>query len=69
MIVLGFVLLGAGLVVGLLLALADPVLLSRINGEHAEGGSGRHIQVPARDADVIPLASRAGGDRKKPQAA
>ncbi|MEU7746996.1 hypothetical protein [Nonomuraea sp. NPDC049158] len=54
---------------GLLLALADPVLLSRINGEHAEGGSGRHIQVPARDADVIPLATRAGGDRKKPRAA
>ena len=48
MVLIGFVLLGVGLVVGLLLALADPVLLSRINGEDAEGGSGRHIKVPAR---------------------
>ncbi|WP_162795740.1 hypothetical protein [Nonomuraea lactucae] len=46
MVVIGFTVLGVGLVVGLLLALADPVLLSRVNGEHAEGGSGRHVEVP-----------------------
>ncbi|MDF2709245.1 MAG: hypothetical protein K0R62_4897, partial [Nonomuraea muscovyensis] len=46
MVVIGFTLLGVGLVVGLLLALADPVLLSRINGEPAQGGSGRHIEAP-----------------------
>jgi hypothetical protein len=32
MVVMGFVLLGVGLVVGVLLALADPVLLSRTRG-------------------------------------
>ncbi|TMR97613.1 hypothetical protein [Nonomuraea basaltis] len=66
MVVIGFVLLGLGLVVGVLLALADPVLLSRINGEHAEGGSGRHI-----DADVVRLAPLSGGgeDRHAPKAA
>ncbi|MFI7444384.1 hypothetical protein [Nonomuraea indica] len=46
MVVIGFTLLGVGLVVGLLLALADPVLLSRINGEPAEGASGRRIDAP-----------------------
>ncbi|WP_153264942.1 hypothetical protein [Nonomuraea phyllanthi] len=35
MVVIGFVLLGLGLVVGVLLALADPVLLSRVNGDPA----------------------------------
>lgn len=69
MVLIGFVLLGVGLVVGLLLALADPVLLSRINGEDAEGGSGRHIKVPAPNADVVRLTPRVGGDRHEPQAA
>jgi hypothetical protein len=65
MVAIGFALLGIGLVVGVLLALADPVLLSRINGEPAEGGSGRFIH-----ADVVPLAPRSGGgDRKEPKAA
>ncbi|WP_327089389.1 hypothetical protein OIE66_01830 [Nonomuraea sp. NBC_01738] len=55
MVIIGFALLGVGLVVGVLLALADPVLLSRINGEPAEGASGRHI-----GAEVVPLPKRAG---------
>jgi hypothetical protein len=67
MVLIGFVLLGVGLVVGVLLALADPVLLSRINGEEAEGGSGRHIQVPA--SEVVRLPPRTGDDRREPQAA
>ncbi|MFD1940472.1 MULTISPECIES: hypothetical protein [Nonomuraea] len=54
MVVIGFVMLFLGLVVVLLLALADPVLLSRINGEPAEGGSGRHL-----GADVVRLPRRA----------
>ncbi|MGW0804197.1 hypothetical protein [Nonomuraea sp. NPDC002799] len=58
MVVIGFAVLGVGLVVGVLLAVADPVLLSRINGEHAEGGSGRFI-----DADVLRLPSRPGETR------
>ncbi|MEV0230037.1 hypothetical protein [Nonomuraea sp. NPDC050786] len=53
MMVIGFVLLGVGLLVGVLLALADPVLLSRINGEAAEGGSGRFVE-----ADVVRLGRR-----------
>ncbi|MEV4014784.1 hypothetical protein AB0J35_30210 [Nonomuraea angiospora] len=53
MVAIGFVLLGVGLLVGVLLALADPVLLSRINGEPAEGGSGRFIE-----ADVVRLRPR-----------
>ncbi|QYC45017.1 hypothetical protein Nocox_37315 [Nonomuraea coxensis DSM 45129] len=36
MAVIGFALLGAGLVVALLLALADPVLISRFEGEPDE---------------------------------
>ncbi|MFI7704485.1 hypothetical protein [Nonomuraea sp. NPDC049480] len=65
MVAIGFVLLGVGLVIAVLLALADPVLLSRINGEHAEGGSGRFI-----DADVVRLAPRQGeGERRAPKAA
>lgn len=52
MIVIGFVLLVAGLVVGVLLALADPVMLSRINGEPAEGASGRFINAPRPDAEA-----------------
>ncbi|GAA2861622.1 hypothetical protein GCM10010517_20330 [Streptosporangium fragile] len=46
MTVIGIVVLALGLVVAVALTLADPVLLSRINGEHAQGGSGRHIQAP-----------------------
>ncbi|GAA2211259.1 hypothetical protein GCM10009850_067180 [Nonomuraea monospora] len=64
MVAIGFALLGVGLVVGVLLALADPVLLSRINGERAEGGSGRFVQ-----ADVVRLPPRSGGDRQEPRAA
>ncbi|GAA4096907.1 hypothetical protein [Nonomuraea soli] len=52
MVVIGFVLLVAGLVVGVLLALADPVMLSRINGEPAEGSSGRFINAPRVDTDA-----------------
>lgn len=58
MVVIGFVLLGVGLVVGVLLALADPVMLSRINGEPAEGSSGRHINAPRTGADVVQLPRR-----------
>ncbi|MEU8245290.1 hypothetical protein [Nonomuraea sp. NPDC048916] len=65
MMVIGFALLGAGLVIGVLLALADPVLLSRVNGEHAEGGSGRHLDR----ATVVRLAERGGDDRREPAAA
>ncbi|MEV4179573.1 MULTISPECIES: hypothetical protein [unclassified Nonomuraea] len=64
MVAIGFVLLGVGLVVGVLLALADPVLLSRINGERAEGGRGRFIK-----ADVVRLSPRSGEDRPEPKAA
>ncbi|MET9336781.1 MULTISPECIES: hypothetical protein [unclassified Nonomuraea] len=53
MVVIGFLMLALGLGVVLLLALADPVLLSRINGEPAEGGSGRHIE-----ADIVRLPRR-----------
>ncbi|MEU0569654.1 hypothetical protein ABZ297_30345 [Nonomuraea sp. NPDC005983] len=63
MIVIGFTLLAVGLVVGVLLAVADPVLLSRINGEHAQGESGRHIH----GADVVRLARRE--ERHEPRAA
>ncbi|MEV0148550.1 MULTISPECIES: hypothetical protein [unclassified Nonomuraea] len=78
MVVIGFALLGLGLLVGLLLALADPVLLSRINGEHvsedgAEAGSGRYIPVPRREplgeAEVVRLADPARDDRHEPAAA
>ncbi|WP_101788169.1 hypothetical protein [Nonomuraea indica] len=65
MVVIGFTLLGVGLVVGLLLALADPVLLSRINGEPAEGASGRRIDAPRvrapREAAVADAVAGAGG--------
>ncbi|WP_336207986.1 hypothetical protein [Nonomuraea sp. LPB2021202275-12-8] len=61
MVVIGFVLLGVGLVIGVLLALTDPVLLSRINGERAEGASGRHIH-----ADVVRLPRGRGEDREAP---
>jgi hypothetical protein len=68
MVAIGFALLGVGL--------ADPVLLSRINGERAEGGSGRFIKVDAEGgsdpfvkADVVRLPPRSGGDRHEPKAA
>ncbi|MFC5830491.1 hypothetical protein [Nonomuraea insulae] len=64
MVAIGFALLGVGLVVAVLLALTDPVLLSRINGEQAEGGRGRFIK-----ADVVRLPSRSDGDRHEPKAA
>ncbi|MFG6194952.1 hypothetical protein [Nonomuraea sp. JJY05] len=60
MVAIGFVLLGVGLLVGVLLALADPVLLSRINGEPAQGGSGRFIE-----ADVVRLPSRSEDHESK----
>src|SRR5690606_28275462 len=48
MVTIGFVLLGAGILAGVLvtvlLAVADPVLLSRVNGEPAQGASGCHIE-------------------------
>ncbi|GAA2283677.1 hypothetical protein GCM10010149_31020 [Nonomuraea roseoviolacea subsp. roseoviolacea] len=69
MVVIGFTLLGVGLGVALLLALADPVLLSRINGEHAEGGSGRHIEMPREGARVLRLAKQERDDRHEPAAA
>ncbi|WP_157249384.1 hypothetical protein [Nonomuraea typhae] len=80
MVVIGFVLLGVGLVVGVLLALADPVMLSRINGEPAEGASGRHINVPPRGADAevvyvveelapIRLPRRGAAEQSAPKAA
>ncbi|GIH91565.1 hypothetical protein ACFFMN_30070 [Planobispora siamensis] len=74
MTVIGIVLLAVGLVVVVSLTLADPVLLSRINGEDARGGSGRHIRVPrvpagngaaeAAEADVVPLRPDHGGQRR-----
>ncbi|MFI6736669.1 hypothetical protein ACIBI9_27410 [Nonomuraea sp. NPDC050451] len=60
MVAIGFVLLGVGLLVGVLLALADPVLLSRINGEPAQGGSGRFIE-----AEVVRLPPRSEGHESK----
>ena len=67
MVVIGFVLLGVGLVIGVLLALTDPVLLSRINGEPAEGASGRHIRV--REAEIVRLPRGRADDRREPTAA
>ncbi|MEV4308496.1 hypothetical protein [Nonomuraea sp. NPDC049624] len=69
MVVIGFVLLGLGLVVTALLALADPVLLSRINGEEAEGASGRHIDVEVvrLSAPAVPAATAATA--REPRAA
>ncbi|MEV0380678.1 hypothetical protein [Nonomuraea sp. NPDC050643] len=64
MVAIGFALLGVGLVVAVLLAVADPVLLSRINGEHTEGGRGRFIK-----ADVVHLPPRSGGEHREPKAA
>ncbi|MEV7007101.1 hypothetical protein [Streptosporangium sp. NPDC051022] len=70
MTVIGVALLIVGLVVAVSLTLADPVLLSRVNGEQAEGGSGRHLRVPPVEAggEVVRLAARHTRDRE-PQAA
>ncbi|SEG99050.1 hypothetical protein SAMN05444920_112193 [Nonomuraea solani] len=67
MVAIGFALLGIGLVVAVLLAVADPVLLSRINGERSEGGRGRFIKVDK--ADIVQLPSRSGGEHREPKAA
>ncbi|MEU6718561.1 hypothetical protein ABZ897_44455 [Nonomuraea sp. NPDC046802] len=64
MLAIGFALLSVGLIVGVLLAVADPVLLSRINGENAQGGSGRFVK-----ADVVRLPPRTSDDRRRPKAA
>jgi hypothetical protein len=64
MMAIGFALLGVGLVVGVLLALADPVLLSRINGEDAEGSSSRFVK-----ADVVRLSPRSDAAGQESQAA
>ncbi|RSN08501.1 hypothetical protein DMB42_21005 [Nonomuraea sp. WAC 01424] len=69
MVVIGFVLLGLGLVVTALLALADPVLLSRINGEDAEGGSGRHIDVEVVRLSAAPAPAVPAGTASTPKAA
>ncbi|MFI6817358.1 hypothetical protein ACIBG7_33520 [Nonomuraea sp. NPDC050328] len=65
MVVIGFAMLGLGMVVAVLLALADPVLLSRINGEPAEGSSGRHINAPRIGGEVVPLPQRPAGRETK----
>ncbi|MEV8630021.1 hypothetical protein AB0395_00050 [Streptosporangium sp. NPDC051023] len=67
MTVIGVALLVAGFVVALALALADPVLLSRINGERAEGGSGRYIQAPPVEAggEVVWLRGRHSPGRER----
>ncbi|GIH99060.1 hypothetical protein [Planobispora takensis] len=73
MTVIGIVLLAVGLVVVVSLTLADPVLLSRINGEAAQGGSGRHIRAPriragesgqAAEAEVVLLRPGHGAERR-----
>ncbi|MEU4833252.1 hypothetical protein [Streptosporangium sp. NPDC023615] len=53
MTIVGILLLIAGLLVGVVLVLADPVLLSRIGEDHAD----------RRDGDVRGGAARAGGER------
>lgn len=45
MTIIGTVLAVLAVLTFVLCALADPVLLSRINGEPAEGDSGRYISV------------------------
>ncbi|MFF4412535.1 hypothetical protein ACFYY8_08390 [Streptosporangium sp. NPDC001559] len=60
MTVIGVLVLIVGFVVALALALADPVVLSRINGQGGEGASGRHIEVPPVEAggEVVWLPGR-----------
>ncbi|MER6507786.1 hypothetical protein ABT158_13275 [Nonomuraea sp. NPDC001636] len=69
MVVIGFVLLGLGLVVTALLALADPVLLSRINGEEAEGASGRHIDVEVVRLSAPAVTAAPAASAREPRAA
>ncbi|MFI7695693.1 hypothetical protein ACIBQ6_41940 [Nonomuraea sp. NPDC049655] len=69
MVVIGFVLLGLGLVVTALLALADPVLLSRINGEEAEGASGRHIDVEVVRLSAPAATAATAATAREPRAA
>lgn len=57
MTVIAFVFAASAVLVALLLAAADPVLLSRLNGRPAEGGSGRHIPV---SAEPSPAPAAAG---------
>ncbi|WP_433245558.1 hypothetical protein ACQPYK_43640 [Streptosporangium sp. CA-135522] len=70
MTIIGIVLLAVGLLVVVSLVLADPVLLSRINGEDAQGASGRHIQAPPLSAggELVRLPVRRVEDHE-PQAA
>ncbi len=60
MMVIGFLMLGVGLVVGVLLALTDPVMLSLINGE----GPGER-----RARDVVRLPRGRTDDRREPTTA
>ncbi|MCG5216844.1 hypothetical protein [Streptosporangium sp. KLBMP 9127] len=53
MTVIGIVVLGLGMVVAVLCAMADQVLLSRINGGPAAGPSGRYLGE--READIVRL--------------
>ncbi|MBB4917855.1 hypothetical protein ACFY19_32750 [Streptosporangium saharense] len=64
MTVIGVLVLIVGFVVALALALADPVILSRINGQDGEGASGRHIRVPPVETggEVVWLPGRHTGD-------
>ncbi|SDH21624.1 hypothetical protein SAMN05421505_112208 [Sinosporangium album] len=68
MVVVGIVALALGIVIVGLCAVADPVLLSRINGEDAEGSSGRRISVPRPSTDLVRM-SRCGETSCEPQAA
>jgi hypothetical protein len=45
MMVIAILLVAIAVLAVALCAVADPVLLSRINGEPAEGASGRHVHV------------------------
>lgn len=53
MTVIGIVLLAIGLVVGVSLTLADPVLLSLLTRDSAEGTGGRRLQSPPADAAPV----------------
>ncbi|MCK2213187.1 hypothetical protein MF672_005160 [Actinomadura sp. ATCC 31491] len=68
MVAIGFALLGVGLVVAVLLALADPVLVSRLDGEPA-GRTGK--PGTSEESGVVRLAPRqaGGGDRRASEAA
>ncbi len=55
MIVIGTLLAALAILALALCALADPVLLSRINGEAADGDSGRHIHLRPEPAAARPV--------------